>query len=463
MNRLDFLSKSPKTMIFGIKANQTNLGGVFTLIYLIIILLISIAYLFDFSTNSKYSVLYSYEHQYIHGLDNLDKRQEDKNLNPTINFNFDIKNVSRSHFFIVDASIDFQDPNIFSRFKLLGQDIETKLYDLNYFIIYFCADYENDKCVLWDEDKYAGAFNKFNLVFNYTGSKINHQNEETPLEKENICEIYDLVISDKFLNYELKWKNIKYIEEKGIFSRLGNLFSKTNNEFYGGEFITPKIATLDIPEEIKNPFFTILANFRVSNINQNHFDIYTRSKISIFDPISNICSLALTIYKILTFIFCGYYSNSFDNYKVMDNIIFKNKNIFSFKNNKEIELSSDLNEKNDLIIEKKENLIEDKNNIDSCETEEKEKIKFNKDTRILPKLHFYDFIFNNIYSKKCFLSKKQEIINTCNEIIAEYFTIDNIIYNQMKLENLFRDYKWNNPELNSIGNNKINYLFDNYS
>ena len=32
----------------------------------------------------------------------------------------------------------------------------------------------------------------------------------------------------------------------------------------------------------------------------------------------------------------------------------------------------------------------------------------------------------------------------------------------MKLENLFRDYKWNNPELNTIGNNKIKYLFDNY-
>ena len=77
-------------------------------------------------------------------------------------------------------------------------------------------------------------------------------------------------------------------------------------------------------------------------------------------------------------------------------------------------------------------------------------------------MHFYDFIFNNIYSKKCCLSKKQEIIDSCNELVSEYFTIDNIIYNQMRLENLFKDYKWNNPELNTIGNNKLNYLFDNY-
>ena len=33
--------------------------------------------------------------------------------------------------------------------------------------------------------------------------------------------------------------------------------------------------------------------------------------------------------------------------------------------------------------------------------------------------------------------------------------MDFIIYNQMKLENLFKDYKWNNPELNTIENNKM--------
>ena len=43
----------------------------------------------------------------------------------------------------------------------------------------------------------------------------------------------------------------------------------------------------------------------------------------------------------------------------------------------------------------------------------------------------------------------------CNNIISKYYSIDYIVYNQLRLENLFKDYKWNDPELNSIENNKM--------
>ena len=74
------------------------------------------------------------------------------------------------------------------------------------------------------------------------------QKEESPLEKENISEIYDIVIDDKILYYELKWKSIKYSEEKGIFGRLGNLFGKTPS---GGEFMSPKVIKLEASNELK--------------------------------------------------------------------------------------------------------------------------------------------------------------------------------------------------------------------
>ena len=74
---------------------------------------------------------------------------------------------------------------------------------------------------------------------------------------------------------------------------------------------------------------------------------------------------------------------------------------------------------------------------------------------MLPKLHFYDFLFNNFYSKKCCAGSKQELISTCNEIVSKYNSIDYILYNQIKLENLLKDYKWNNPKLNDIQNNKL--------
>ena len=65
MNKLDFLNGSPNTLIFGQKASKTRLGGVLTLIYLIIVLIISIVYIFDYAINSKYTVLYVYEQEFF--------------------------------------------------------------------------------------------------------------------------------------------------------------------------------------------------------------------------------------------------------------------------------------------------------------------------------------------------------------------------------------------------------------
>jgi hypothetical protein len=43
--------------------------------------------------------------------------------------------------------------------------------------------------------------------------------------------------------------------------------------------------------------------------------------------------------------------------------------------------------------------------------------------------------------------------------------VENIIYNQIKIENLLKDYRWNNLQLKNIQNNELiiqleSYLFD---
>ena len=95
MNSLDFLSKSPNALIFGQKSSKTNLGGVLTLIYLVIVLIIVVAYLFDYGVNSKYSVLYISENEFISEKETYE-RFEDENLNPEISFNliFGVGNIS---------------------------------------------------------------------------------------------------------------------------------------------------------------------------------------------------------------------------------------------------------------------------------------------------------------------------------------------------------------------------------
>ena len=108
---------------------------------------------------------------------------------------------------------------------------------------------------------------------------------------------------------------------------------------------------------------------------------------------------------------------------------------------------------------------EDKNKIISSETDNidnednKRFIDDNKDNYYddenLPKLRFIDFLLNNFYNDKCCKQIRQKIIEKCNEIISKYYSIECILYNQIKLENLLKDYKWNDPRLNIIDNNEL--------
>jgi hypothetical protein len=72
----------------------------------------------------------------------------------------------------------------------------------------------------------------------------------------------------------------------------------------------------------------------------------------------------------------------------------------------------------------------------------------------MPKLQLSDYLLNNVYNLKIWKSIKQEVITLCKEILLKYFSVERLLYNQIKLENLFLDYKWNNPNLKYIKNNE---------
>ena len=39
--------------------------------------------------------------------------------------------------------------------------------------------------------------------------------------------------------------------------------------------------------------------------------------------------------------------------------------------------------------------------------------------------------------------------------MSNYLSVESILYNQIMLENLFKDYNWNNRELNNIDSNEF--------
>ena len=58
MRKLDFLSNSPKTFIFEKSSNKTTFGGFLTLIYVLLIFIMSFVYIYNYLINDKYIITF---------------------------------------------------------------------------------------------------------------------------------------------------------------------------------------------------------------------------------------------------------------------------------------------------------------------------------------------------------------------------------------------------------------------
>ena len=72
----------------------------------------------------------------------------------------------------------------------------------------------------------------------------------------------------------------------------------------------------------------------------------------------------------------------------------------------------------------------------------------------LPKICCCTYVLNNCYSECCCKNDIQNKINLMGDIIQKYMSYDSLLYNQILLENLFLDYKWNNERLSYIQSNE---------
>jgi hypothetical protein len=269
------------------------------------------------------------------------------------------------------------------------------------------------------------------------------------------------------------WEIIKYYEKKYFL-----LFKGENDDLTGVNFKEMKTLYLDgISDEkekeieINSTFYKPLCYF-VGNIGLNRYEIYKRTKISFLDVIANICALSTTILNFFIIFLSKFYSKNFDNYKIIEQVLSKERKIKKFIN-KDISADIENDKKNQIELTdnsgKSDFLLNDEN--DKKINEDFEEIKKNNnykdynnedEQRILPKLKFIDFIFNFFYNSKLCSSKKQKIITSCNEIVSKYSTIEYLVYNQMKIENLLKDYKWNEPKLKNIDNNDLIIQLESY-
>ena len=349
MRKIDFLSEYPRAYIFEKDINKTNFGGVLFLIYSIIMLIISFSYILDFALNDKFEVEYlSINNQTLsRDLEVLDK---DPDLNPTLEFKFLVPNESMYKNFRI-VLIKNGQPNIekfqayykYDKGIKIGLSLNSTVSNFEAYLVFFCGT--DPDCAINEQKE--SIKNNTNLTFEFeTGiPKISHQNKTKPiLEEDKIYHTYGYNISDFNSYYHdiLLWKVIKYKEKKGIsriFDKMLGLKSEyTTGDYESGEAYSSKSLIF----EINGYYYKFLLSIEIKN-RHHKYEEYQRRRITELDVLSTISALFTPIRLVFLFIY-RFYSNNFNNYKMIENILNQ-----KYKNNKTIELK-DLSEKKDSPI-----------------------------------------------------------------------------------------------------------------
>ena len=324
------------------------------------------------------------------------------------------------------------------------------------------------------------GFNICNINFNYQGYKIDHYNE-TPIYEDNSGNFTETIQLNLYqYQYEIftyVWEMVKYKDQKSLFDSI----TKRKTEFNFGRIknnnqpIKDIIASDDYTKQVQNfrsdskegSYFYLPLFVITFGMNYNDYFLYKRKIVSFLDVLAKVGALFSTV-KFFFSLGFSFYLKNFYNYKVVENILnppkketkkielhhYKINNITSINdidnNSPLIEEQENTNYNNDIIINNNNNDVNKNENNEN----EKSSIIFNK-------IYFYDFFINNIYFKCCKKKKNQELINMTNNIMHKYLSIDYLLFNMMKLENLLKDYRWNNPLLNKIENNYMVLKFKN--
>ena len=452
IRKLDLLSTSPQIYFFQKKTNKTLFGGILFIIYIIIMLIITIIYLLDFILNDKYNIRYSLYKNFTVNEEEYNKKED---LNPHLNFSFDIKKVSHelevldvsNQFFIIDQNGNYIEKN---------KTISSTSSNMSFGIVYLCAF----DCS-WEGNNDINETNVvYTLTINYSGYKIDHQDEDIPLERNIDKYIFNQEFFFSFSTttiFNINWEIIKYKEESGLFGLFDNLIGKKN------EFTSIDIASYEqtnterVIEYDDNKFslfaMRLLVFIKMSN-KHNQYTEYVRTKKSILDVFANIGALFSTLFSVFSFIF-SFYSTNFDNYKIVKEIsstskLLKNKN-------KKIFRSSTIKFE-DIPFNEKQFQIDDNDILDSVKSfpsnttgiSESKKVKNDLEEHSLKKIKFIYFILENIYCKRKKMKREFKVIKICNNILSKYISIDVILHNQIIFESFLKDYL-NNFDI--IGNN----------
>ena len=443
MECIDFFSKPPNMFIFQKKSNQNNCGGLLFLIYIIVSLLISLIYILDYALNEKYiyEAVTFYNQTNVFG--ERQKMIEDEQLNPYLNFNiiFNHDNFSIFDYRKINPPEPIEMNKTFERGKYI-YSFRKRLEDIKIRIVYLCG--EDLNCNSFKDKKNIGT-----IQIIYPEHQINHTDTPPVYENTSIKQGISMVqTGDKILfsSFDIEWENIRYNDQKSLFSTL----TRKKTEYIFGHVKSQKITSneYEINDPIINQYIKgfgyALNLYEIKFFNEHKTYIYYKRKIISF------LSVLANIFALLSGIFSGFssfnsfYSKNFDSYKIIENILKHPK-----LPNKPTELSSNVISS----INDEEGQKSEPEQIEN--TSQNERLIDEPPPIILNKYCCGDFFINYIPSKCCQKKSIQKQLNNANYIIQKYLSVELLIYNQIMLENIFQDYRWSNRRLNHIQNNEM--------
>ena len=428
-----------------------------------VVALISTIYLCDFFTDEDYSVEYTHNSEILEE-NAAELKLKDDRYNPYFDFMF--------QFYYIKEGINYK---LNDSFKLINM---TNNQTIQLETILKAKVSDIDIMVVMDRNYPYEVPESLCVNIYYHGFTLDHQNNTSPLYQLNGEDEWSknswMFRDDNPVISFAVWRLVKYKEDIGflkLWNKLNNI-DEESQKIIGLKYNSREnmlfedvIEKKEMSLTINGTEYKVLGLIRYS-IDYKYIDEYKRTKKSIWDTLSIICSLSLTIFNILS-VFVNFYSQNFDNYKIIDKILGNSYNIKekSKKLYENIDMNKNINKK-DSLLGKNDEIYrisindEDTDKLDEENNQENNDNYYNineekNKSRNLPKLTFFDYFFNYIYCEKCCKIRKQKIISKCNEIISKYYSIENIIYNQILLENLFKDYQWINQDLKTYENNEL--------
>ena len=429
MKQFDILSQPPRTYIFERYSNKTIFGGVLSIIYLLIMIFISIYYIYNYIIGDKYEYYYSYRE--------LPEEQKKKvfagfDPNPPIHIKLDAINELDWN---ISSNLKFIYYTKDSEKKIIYRNDWTEITIPDYAIIdlYYSIDDINDiKEIEFGEN--------FEVNLTYKTFYLDHQNPVCPFKKIVIYKYLRFNFEKNFILY-MNWEFTKYKEKNDIFKIFSNYLRRPI------QFLDGRLTINDLKEEKNDGEYNneyiidgVIHKYLGSIVIFNSRDTiheYLRQKREWLSVLATISALANSFYSIFVRFFYFIYSKKYDQYKIFKNILLLDAKI---KKSDSIFLSEASNLKlNNFSLEKKvEKALEvreiqviNSNKNDSCsstnnndkgsecpttEKEEKDEEADNNNLH-LPKMPFVNFIFNNLFIDKCSNSNKQKLINLSSKII----------------------------------------------